>query len=89
MDVLAFASGRQFSTEIVSLSISITVAVERSPPPIEFNCGLPRAAGESLEQTDELFLAQLSTDLSRLRHLDDGPLNLTALSWFSQHQGVH
>ena len=92
MDVLAFASWRHFSKENVSPPfppLLIAVAVECSPPPIEFDSGLPRAARESFEQTDELFLAQPAANLSRLRHLDDGPLHLAALGWFSQHQGVH
>ena len=74
---------------LISLALSITIAVECSPPSVKFDCGLLCTAREPLEQTDELFLAQLATNLPCLRHLDDDPLHLTTLGRLCQHQRVH
>ena len=69
--LFAFASWRHFNKECHSLFLFlITVTIKRSPPPVEFDCGLPRTPRESLEETDKLFLAQLPANLSRLRHLN-------------------
>ena len=41
----------------IPFALSITIAVECSPPSVKFDSGLLCTAREPLEQTDELFLA--------------------------------